>query len=160
MKLYELAAQYKELQTIDDMPPEALADTLEALQGDIEAKAQAIVAVRSGMESDVVAIDAEIARLSTRKKQIQGNEAAMRKYLKDNMQMAGIKNIKCPLFSITLQKGREVAQVDDELSLPEEYVSVKTTVAPDKRKLLADLQSGLEIPGARIVRGDDSLRIK
>jgi hypothetical protein len=160
MKLYEMTAAYKELQSIDDMEPDVIADTLEALQGDIEEKAQAIVAVRAGMESDIAAIDAEIARLSARKKRIQAQDESVRDYLKINMRAMGISNIKCPLFSITLVKGRKMAHVDDELSLPAEYVSVKTTVQPDKKLILAALKAGKEVPGARLVQSDESLRIK
>ena len=160
MKLYELTAQYNELSNIQDMPPEAIADTLEALEGDIQQKAESIVAVRAGMEADVAAIDAEIKRLQARKKTIQSREASIRDYLKRNMVAAGIKSIKCHLFSITLAKGRDVVQVDDESSLPDTYVSVKTTIAPDKALILESLKAGKDVPGARIVRSEDSLRIK
>lgn len=160
MKLYELTEAHKELMSLEDVPPEAIADTLEAIEGDIQEKAQAIVAVRAGLESDVNAVQSEIERLTARKRQMENRDKSIRDYLKHNMQVAGITNIKCPLFSITLAKGREVVQVDDELSLPAEYVSVNTTVAPDKKKILAALKDGKEISGARLVRNEESLRIK
>lgn len=160
MKLYELVGQYKELQDMDDMDPQAIADTLEGVTGDIQEKAQAIVAVRAGMESDISAIDTEIARLQDRKKAIKNRDDSVRNYLKTNMEAAGITNIKCSLFSITLAKGRDVVVIDSEEDLPDEYVSVKTTVAPDKKKILDDLKAGKDVAGARLGKTDTSLRIK
>lgn len=160
MKLYELTGQYRQLQTIDDMDPETIVDTLEAIEGEIEVKAQAIVAVRAGMESDIAAIDAEINRLQTRRKHIENRDRSVRDYLKHNMEASGIKNIKCPLFSITLAKGRQIAVIDNEEELPDEYISVKTSFVPDKKKILDDLKSGLSIPGARLDESESSVRIK
>lgn len=160
MKLYELTDQYKQLQNLEDVPPEAIADTLESIEGEVEEKAQAIVSVWTGMESDITAIDNEIARLTARKKAIKAQDESLRNYLKHNMEAMGIKNIKCPLFAITLARGKEVVQVDDEDALPDEYVEVVVTTRPKKRELLADLKAKKEIPGARLVRSDDYLRIK
>lgn len=160
MKLYELSAQYKQLQNMDGIEPEAIADTLESIEGEIQEKAQAIVAVRLGMDADIEAIDAEIDRLTQRKKRIQSQEQSIRDYLKHNMQAIGITNIKCPLFSITLAKGREVVQIDDELELPPEFVSINTSVKPDRKKIKEALKNGDTVPGARIVRNDETLIIK
>ena len=69
-KLYEISAQYKELQ---DMEPsedasmvEAVATTLECIQGDFNDKAQALVTVVHNMGSDVDSLDVEIKRLQSR----------------------------------------------------------------------------------------------
>ena len=160
MRLYELAGQYKSLQELDGMEPADIADTLEAIEGEIEQKAQAIVAVRAGMESDIAAIDAEIRRLQDRKKHIENQDKSVRDYLKHNMEAAGIKNIKCPLFSITLAKGRAVVVIDDESALPDEYVAVKTLFAPDKKRILDDLKAGKDVAGAHITESESSIRIR
>lgn len=158
--LYELTAQYRELLSMDDVDPETLADTLEGLEGSIQDKAQNIVAVRSEMENTVTAIDAEIARLSARKAVIKNREVALRNYLKTNMQASEIPKIECPLFTITLAKGRDVVHIEHEDSLPDEYLNAKTVITPDKKQLLADLKKGVVIEGARLIKSDDSVRIK
>lgn len=160
MNLYELTGQYKELTTLEDMDPQAISDTLEALEGEISEKAQAIVAVRAGMESDITAIDTEIKRLQKRKEVIQNRDQSVRDYLKSNMQASGIRNIKCPYFSITLAKGRDMVEITDEGEIPDQYVSVETTVKPDKKTILTDLKNGIDVPGARLIKSDESLRIK
>ena len=158
--LYELTAQHRELLSMDDIDPETLADTLEGLEGSIQDKAQNIVAVRSEMENTVTAIDTEIARLSARKTVIKNREVALRNYLKTNMQASEIKKIECPLFTITLAKGRDVVHIEHEDSLPDEYLNAKTVITPDKKQLLADLKKGVVIEGARLIKSDDSVRIK
>ena len=160
MKLYELANQFQSLRALEDMEPEDIKDTLESLEGEFEDKAKAIVAVRSGMDADVTAIDAEIKRLTAMKKAVENREASLRSYLKINMQNAGITNIKCPLFSITLAKGREVLSVDNESEIPDEYMKVDTKIAPDKKTILDKLKSGESVSGCSLVRSDSSLRIK
>lgn len=160
MKLYELATQYKELQNLEDMKPEDIADTLEGIEGEISEKAQSIVAVREGIKADIDAINAQIARLEERKKIVENRQAEMENYLKTNMQRTGISNIKCPYFSITLAKGREKVLIENEDILPDEYVIATTHEKPDRVKILKDLKAGKVVTGARLVRSDDSLRIK
>lgn len=160
MKLYELVGQFHQLRELEGMEPEAIADTLESLEGEFEEKAKAIVAVRSGMEADVAAIDSEIARLTAMKKAVQNREASLRNYLKTNMQAAGITNIKCPLFSITLAQGREVLKIDDESAIPDDYMKVTTTIAPDKKRILDEIKGGKSVAGCSAVRSEKSLRIK
>ena len=160
MRLYELADQYQALKDIDDMDPEAIADTLEALEGDIQQKAKAIVAVRAGMEASVNAIDAEIKRLADMKKTVLNRETRLRDYLKTNMQRTEISNIKCDFFSITLANGRPALHIFDETAIPDEYMNVKTTVTPERKAILDALKAGEEIPGCQIVTSEPSLRIK
>ena len=160
MKLYEITNNYQHLQALDGLEAHEIADTLEALEGDFQIKAQSIVAVRAGMDADIKAIDAEITRLQDRKKSLQAKDASVRDYLKHNMQSSGITNIKCPLFSITLAKGRDVVVIDSEPSLPDKYVTVKTSVSPDKKAILSALKSGEVVPGAHLEKSSESLRIK
>lgn len=159
-QLYKLTEQYRELQKVEDMDEQALADTLEGLQGEIAEKANAIAVVLNGTSGTVDVIDREINRLTEMKKRIQNRDKSMRDYLKTNMQATGTTNIKCDYFSITLAKGREIAVIEDESKLPDDYTTVKTTIAPDKKKILADLKKGVSINGATLSRASESLRIK
>jgi len=76
------------------------------------------------------------------------------------MEASGIKKIECPLFSISLAKGQEVVSITDENLLPDEYVRVKTEISPNKIALKNALKDGKEVPGAELVTGKTSLRIK
>ncbi len=161
MKLYELANEYLALAQLaddPDLPPEALHDTLEGLEGEIEVKAQALVQVVASLEGDTSVIDAEIKRLQDRKRVIANRANSLRDYLRHNMEVTGISKIECPLFQITLAKGRPMAVIENEERIPDRYV--KLVRQPDKAAILAALKAGEDVPGCAMGESKQSLRIK
>jgi hypothetical protein len=160
MKLYELAAAVDKLHDDDSIDEQTLKDTLESIEGDISDKGINIVKLSNAWESDIDAIDAEIKRLQLRKKSLKSRADGLREYLKHNMQRSGISKIGCPLFTITLKKGRSVVNISDESLIPDDYVNVKTTVSPDKVAILKALKAGEAIEGAELSEGQPSLVIK
>jgi hypothetical protein len=161
--LYELSGQYLALAELADdpnMPPEALQDSLEGLEGAIEVKAQALLQVVAGMEGDTGAIDAEIKRLQERKRVIENRANRLRQYLFDNMQATGISKISCPLFAITLAKGRPVVVIDDASQIPPQYIKTTITETPIKAEILKALKAGEAVPGCYLGESKQSLRIR
>lgn len=161
-KLHEIASQHKALSLMvekEEMTFDDVKDTFEALEGEIELKSQSLVEVIDNMDCFVYAAEQEVKRLNKRIKAIKNRQESFRHYLKFNMQNTGISKISCPLFTITLVRGTEMAIVDDEEALDDKFVSVEVITKPDKKKLLAALKLG-EIEGAHIERGEQSLRIK
>jgi len=73
MKLYELTGSYAVLQQKieDGADSEALAETLEALEGAIEEKVEGIYKVRQNLQAMIDALDAEEKRLAERKKSLK-----------------------------------------------------------------------------------------
>lgn len=163
MRLYDISQKFISIQELaenDESMIEAVADTMEGITADFEQKGQAVVVIFKGMEADIEAIDSELKRLSEKKKAIQNRVEWLRNYLRDNMAATGITKISCPLFNITLSEAAKQVEVFDESALPDDYVTVKTVLSPDKRKLLADLKEGVDIPGAMLVEGTRRLTIK
>lgn len=164
MKLYELTAQHKELALLADSDngelAECLSDTFEALEGEFNNKAISLISVTRNMESDCEAIDVEIKRLQERKKIINNNQQRMRDYLRVNMEASGISKIECPLFSITLGKGRDMVDIINESDIPADYLNVKTTFSPMKADILKALKDGKEVKGCAITKSKSVLRIK
>ena len=163
-KLHEIAKEYREVAALADSDEEGMAqaviDTLEAVGGEFEQKAQTLVRITLNRDSDIAALEAEIKRLEGRKQVIVNQQQSFKDYLRKNMEATGITKISCPLFSITLAKGRESVVVDDENSIPDELMRVKTEIAPDKTAIAAKIKAGEEVPGARLERGQSSIRIK
>ena len=65
MKLYELTNDYLALLDAidnDEMPEEAIADTLEAITASIEDKADSIACVLKNLDAEIVAIKTEETR--------------------------------------------------------------------------------------------------
>jgi len=162
-QLYKLSEQHRELQDMvssGDMSLDELKDTFDGLGGEFNEKAISLVHVVQNMDSDTSEIDTEIKRLQARKKAITNRQDSMRDYLRTNMEASGISKIECPLFSITLAKGRDLVVIDDQDQIPDEYIEVSVVQKPDKREILAKLRAGEDIPGARIEKSKTSLRIK
>ncbi len=163
VSLYKLTEQQRELKEVagnSDLPAEAFADTFNALEGQFNDKAESVMHVVTNMDSDVEALDAEIKRLTERKKVIKNKQDSIREYLRTNMEANEITKIECPLFSITLAKGRDVCVIDDEEKIPDEFMDVKVVTKPDKAEILRQLKAGNEVEGAHIEKSNTSLRIK
>lgn len=152
--------EVRDLATNTDLPPEAMIDTLDGIEGMFNDKALKVVQVLNNGDSDVAALKAEAQRLLDRAKVISNGQDRLKEYLRMNMEATEIKKIESPFFTITLTQGRDMAVIDDEKSVPDEYVNVKTVVAPDKRAILAALKKGVDIDGAHIEKSKSSIRIK
>lgn len=161
--LRDMTGQYTELMAIasdPELPPEALADTLEGLEGEIKIKAGNIGNLLLNSDTDIVALDTEIKRLQARKKGIENGKQRLKDYLRFNMEAMDIPKLECPLFTITLAKGKSMVSIDNECALPNEYIRTTTTTVPDKGRILAHLKDGAIIEGASLTTSQSSLRIK
>lgn len=162
-KLYQITEQHRELQVLvdaEELSPEAVADTFEAMEGEFNEKAVSVVHVIENMQSDVGAVEAEIKRLTARKTALANRRDSIREYLRSNMEASGITKIECPLFAITISKGRDIVAIEDEALIPDELVEVSVISKPDKREILKRLKAGESVPGANIQKSKSSLRIK
>jgi uncharacterized protein YeeX (DUF496 family) len=158
-KLYDISKDY--IQLLDsDIDPHQLSDCLDNMVDAFEDKAHNIIAVATTLDSDINAIDAQIKRLQERKKAINSNVERLKEYLRYNMEVSGITKINHPLFSITLGKPTVTCEVTDQSLLPDDYVTVKTEIKPDKRKILKDLKEGVDVEGAVLSEGKSRLLIK
>lgn len=149
-----------ELNDIDGIPQEVIDDTMAAVSGEFEEKAIAVSNYINSINGDVESIDNEIKRLQDRKTVFQNRAKKFRNYLLVNMLKSGISKIECPYFTISTVNGREFVVVDDVDLLPDELVSTKLTIMPDKKAIKDKIKAGEDISGARIERREDILRIK
>jgi len=156
MNLHEISDNYLAVQDIEDVD---INDTLDAIEGEFESKAESIVKVIVNIESDMERIENEIKRLKSRSELFSRKIDGIKDYLRANMERTGIKNIKGPLFTITCAAGRDVVVIDNVESLPDHLVSVKTSISPDKVAILEALKAG-PVDGAHIEKSKSSIRIK
>jgi len=155
--LYNLTNQYLGLMDLsEDLPEDALNDTLEAIEGDIQDKATNIIAVIANLNTD--ALDAEIKRMQNMKRVITNRQTALKDYLRENMQRMDMKKITWPTGSVTLRKPLPIVVVDDADALPEKFN--KVTVAPNKVLIKATLKAGEVVPGAHLEDGKPGIMIK
>lgn len=162
-KLYELKGELLQIENMisdDEFSIDDAKDTLEALQMEFNEKAVNVVKVIENFKPSIDMVDQQIKKLQAKKKALQSKEDSLREYLRSNMEESGINKIECPFFSITLKKPAPAVQIDDENALPDEYITVKTTTAPDKKAILAALKDGEEISGASLKTAKPALQIK
>mgnify|MGYP000105758890 CR=1 FL=1 len=159
MKLYELTSDLIELENLD-LDDESIADTLEAVSGEFNDKAVAILKFTENMNSDIESLSHEIKRLQERKKLFENRKARIREYLLYNLEKSGINKIECPFFTASIRKGSESVDIENIELLTDEYVTVEVLEKPDKNAIKRDLKAGKEISGAKLVRGANTIIIK
>ena len=158
MNLHEIAIQYRQeagmLQDLD-LDEQTLADTLEAAAWPLEVKAQNTAAVIQNLEATAEAIDEHIKAATARKKAIQNRAAWLREHLLHGMQLAGVQKIECPAFRISVANNPEAVDVYEAALIPAQYLRQPEPPppAPDKAAIKQALQAGIEVQGARLVRG-------
>ena len=160
MRLYELTQQFKEIERMEDLDDQTMLDTLESIEGDFLAKGQNVAAYFQNLDADANALKEAESRISARRKAIENKSNSLKEYLLRNMQALGITKIECPEFSITLRKPSEIIEVYDESAVPDVYKVSEITTTTSKTLIKRQLKNGVEVPGARISTGKQSLIIK
>lgn len=163
MKLYELTAEYSQLQQLieaEDFDEKTIADTLESIQGEILDKGKNVAAYFQNLEAAAEALKAAEARIADRRKAIESRAEWLKEYLRSNMERCGISKIECPEFVVTLGKPRDVCEIVNEDDLPDDYVKTKITKSPDKALILKAMKDGYDVPGARIGKSKSPLSVK
>ena len=155
MKLYQLADEYQQaLEILDDpeLPDEVVRDTLEALQGGLAQKGQAVAAYALNLAAEIEALKAHEKRVAAKRRALEGREEWLRGYLESNMERCGITEIKAidGTFTAKLGKGRPSVVIDDEKLIPDDSEFVKWSRTLDKTAIAAAIKAGKEVPGAHV----------
>jgi c-di-GMP-related signal transduction protein len=156
MKLYEITELQNELEKEDDA--EIKQDLQELIAIELEKKSNNIVYALKNIESNNLAIDAEIERLQSLKKRNSKNIESIKANVLFFMQQNKIDKIKTDLATFNLRKS-ESTDIENIELLPAKFVTVKQTFTPDKVAIKKEIKEGIEVPGAKIVE-DYSLSIK
>ena len=157
--LYELAQQHRELEaladTTDDLPPEVIRDTLEALEGTIQQKAISVAAFVANVEANAEMVEGAAKALAARAARMRRRGDQVRAYLLFNLQATGITKIESPEFTIALRNNPESVRLADGVELPEEFLVQQPAPPPkpDKKALKDALKAGRLIDGAWLESG-------
>lgn len=157
--LFALTDQYRSLQALaeseTDIPDEVIRDTLEALGGELELKAQNVARFALSQEAMADMIEAAADAMKLRAKRLRGRTAHLRQYLLANMQAADITRIESPEIVLSVKKNPAAVVVFDESAVPAELMIQKPPPppAPDKRGIADRLKAGQDVPGCRLEQG-------
>lgn len=164
--LYEVTGDLLQLQSMleeDDVDPEVLAGTLEAVQGEYEIKLESCCKVIKNLEADVVGVKAEVDRLTGKRKGLENNIDRLKKAMFNSMKATDTPKIKGQLFTVAIQKNGGkipviVASDADTSKLPDKLVIVTEKANLDA--IREALEAGKTVEGYSLGERGESLRIK
>lgn len=165
MTIYEITEAFRNLLAMADDPDvdsEAIADTLEAMDGEIEEKADGVARVLCEMNTTIDSMKEQEQRMSKRRKSLESKRDSLKKRLEDMMRLANKTKFKTDSFSFNIQKngGKIPIVVDVETAdLPDDYVII--TEKPDTEALRQYMEEhGGECEWAHFGEVGESLRIR
>ena len=123
--LYELTGQMQALLALMEDPdtdPQIIEDSLEAVSGEIEYKADCYARVMAELEAQKAAVKAEKDRLAARESSLGKNIDRMKESLKTSMIATGKTKFKTELFSFNVQKNPPRVVIDDPDRIPEGFL--------------------------------------
>ena len=159
MKLYELAQDYKALMNAidnEEIPEEALIDTIESITAGIEEKADNIACILKNLAADCEAIRAEEKRLAERRKQKEKAYDRLKEYLSDSLLNLGMTKMETARNKISFRKSESV-EIPDEVVFRDwaliNNISFLTYDLPkiNKTEIKKALKNGEVIEGAALV---------
>lgn len=165
LTLYELTQEYTELLAMledPEMDEQVIADTMEGLSGEIEAKADGYARVIKQMDADSKAIKAEEERLYNRRKSLENRISYLKNRLQYAMELTGSTKIKTELFNIGIQKNPAKVVIDDPTKIPEGFL-IPQDPKVDTAAIKESLKSEDEAPiwdGIAHLEQSESLRIR
>lgn len=139
--------------------PEDLAAELDAIEGTIEQKVEAICQIRASLKYEGEAIDAEANRLKTRAASRHRQADALKHYLQECLERSGVKRVKTPLFTVWVQQSTPSIAWDGLAEdVPEEFRRVKVEV--DRQAAMNVWKQTGEVPAGFTISQGCHLQIR
>ena len=162
--LYEITQDYLQILSMMEDPeldPQTLADTMEAVEGELEIKAENYAKVMKNLEADVAGIKAEIDRLSERKKTIENNIKNMKSALQMAMETTGKTKFKTELFSFGIRKNAPSVIMDEPYieNVPERFLKYSEPTI-NRSAIKEAIQNGEDLEGLAHLESSTSLNIR
>lgn len=158
LTLFEIAAEYRHITDVlmdSGADEQTLTDTLEAEAWPLELKAQNYGFVIRNLEATANSIKEAEKSMKARRESIEKRTAALIERLKTGMEIAGLQELSCPYFAIKVKKNPPAIDVWDEKQIPAKYLTQAPPPPPSINKIAikADIDAGIEVPGAKKVQG-------
>ncbi|MBS4967388.1 MAG: siphovirus Gp157 family protein [Lachnospiraceae bacterium] len=144
--LYELTEKWaiaKDMFYDDEVDDQVIFDTLEAIEGEIEDKADKYAIILRTMAGDIETIRKEEARLYARRASLERRSKALKERLQANLEFVGKTKFRTALFSFSIAKngGKQPIEITSNMDeIPGKYLIPQPPI-PDKeaiRELLKD----------------------
>lgn len=141
----------------EDFDAETFWDTLDG-ETDILDIADALLQETHNAAAMEAAIKEQLAQMAARKERFVKRQKANKAALLQLLDAAGEKKLERPTATVSRRVGSLSVKIIDEAIVPTQLC--KTTVAPDKTAIKAQLQAGEVVPGAEMARGPDGVTVR
>ena len=165
MNFYEVTADFMQLQGMledPDVDTQAIKDTMEAIEGEFEWKADGYARVIKNLSGNLAAVEAEMERLQAKKNLLDSSIKRLKETLKSAMLLTGKKKFKTDLFNFSIQKNGGKApvilDVKDTSELPDELVKITETADLEAIRKLIEKDGSCKY--AHLGERGESLRIR
>jgi len=109
-------------------------------------------------EAGMIACHEMAKRYSERRSLHDARKVRLNQMLKTILLCANQSKIPHPLGTVSLRKGTESVAITNEKEIPSQLC--RTTVTPDKAEIKKQLQAGVQIDGAELVTGPQTISIR
>lgn len=130
----------------------AILAELDDIETDWTMKAADYARALRNIEADADALDAEIKRLTARKKRAETIAEAMKYRMKASMKALGLEKAETPIGTWKIGKGRESVEILDPSKVPEAYLIHPAPTVSKTAVMAAYKDTGEIVPGCDIVR--------
>ena len=155
LRLYELSNDYlralEGLCEAEDLPPQAIADTLAGLEGAFEDKALNVARYVRNLEAEAAAIEEARKRMDARARAAAHQARRLKDYLKAELERTGLRP-KAPDLTLRVQRNPPAVVVDEPARVPDAFKQTETVTRLLKADIGRLLKAGEGVAGAHLER--------
>ena len=139
--LYELTNDFLTVYGMIDegCDEQLILDTLEAIEGDIEVKAEGYAKLIKTIEAEAEMYKSEENRLAERRKARESKIKTLKSNLQNAMEIVGKTKFDSGTFSFNVQKNPPSVEIEDEAKIPKKFFVPQPAVL-DKKTILSVLK--------------------
>lgn len=153
MKLYELSDAYRELLDRDDLDPQAVVDTLDAIKDEIKIKADNIASLIDELQSSAERKKEKAKAWSESSRADAQRAKWLKQYLKGELDNAKLKKVETENHLLNVRNFKASTVIDDENKIPDQYrnyAKYEGMYDVMKQDVYAALKDGKDVPGAHL----------
>ena len=152
MKLYQISDAIRQALDhieLDEETGEILsADALHAVEAEASEKIEATALYLRELDAEAKAAKEEADRMLARVKSMQKRSDYLKAMLLEALHATG--KVKTARVSVSIRTSKAI-EVADGVTLPDAFVTVRTTTTPNKTALKEAIEAGADIEGVRLV---------
>jgi len=153
--LYEISKEYQKvialIENCDEILPEHL-EMLGELETDAKSKIVNVGAYIKNLEEIDRGMENYISSMLERQKKINKKINSLKEYLKFNMELLDLKEVKTEEFDIKIRENNYALDILDESLIPKNYYKERISVSLDRQQLIKDLKDHIGIDGVQFIK--------